>query len=168
MITILEYIFINPELNETKNIINNTIKHYIKKYGNSFWKRFENICNIRFFDRIKNKEKNIKTKRGVKKTKIASNGRYECIEINNFIILIKGDIKKNVIRTYIKCGDILLLWRKFFLNIANNRDHVNNYCNRLFSKFDRLCREWFLGHKSDDNEIRVLDDNLNNNYMLMW
>ena len=31
----IEYIFINPELNEIKNIINNTIKDYIEKYGNS-------------------------------------------------------------------------------------------------------------------------------------
>ena len=36
---IFEYIFINPELNEIKNIINNTIKDYIEKYGNSYWKR---------------------------------------------------------------------------------------------------------------------------------
>ena len=38
---IIEYIFINPELNEIENFINNTIKQYIKKYGNSYWKRFK-------------------------------------------------------------------------------------------------------------------------------
>ena len=66
-----------------------------------------------------------------------------------------------------KCGKILMLWREFFLNIANNRDHIIKYCNRPFNKFDRLCREWFFSHNSD-NEIRVLVDNINNNYMLMW
>ena len=90
----IEYIFLNPELNEIKNIINNTMKDYIKKYGSSYWKRFENIYNIRFFDKINNKEKNITTKRGAKKTIIASNGRYEHIEINKFIILIEGDLEK--------------------------------------------------------------------------
>ena len=43
MINIFEYIFIYPELNEIKNIINNTIKHYINEYGNGYWKRFGNI-----------------------------------------------------------------------------------------------------------------------------
>ena len=33
MIIIIEYIFINPEVNEIKNIKNNTIKDYNKKYG---------------------------------------------------------------------------------------------------------------------------------------
>ena len=67
-----------------------------------------------------------------------------------------------------KCGNIPLLWRKFFLNIANNRDYIINYCNRPFINFDRPCREWYLSHNSDDNEIRVLDENLNNKNMLMW
>ena len=62
-----------------------------------------------------------------------------------------------------KCRNIPLLWRNFFLNIANNRDYIIIYCNRPFNKFDRLCLEWYLSHKRDDNEIRVLDDN----YMLM-
>ena len=90
----IEYISINPDLNKIKNNINNTIKHYIEKYVNSYWKRLEYICNIRFFDKIKNKPKNITTKQGVKKTIIASNGRYEYIEIIKFIILIEGDNKR--------------------------------------------------------------------------
>ena len=71
-----------------------------------------------------------------------------------------------------KYGNIPLLWRKFFLTIGNNRDYIINFCNciikyckRPFNKFDTLCREWYLNHNSDDNEIRVLDDNLNNNHM---
>ena len=90
------------------------------------------------------------------------NGRYDYIEINKFITLIEGDIKKKVESTYMKCGNIPLLWRKFFMNIVNNRDYIIKYCNRRFNKFDRLCREWYSSHNSDDKEIRVLDDNLNN------
>ena len=67
-----------------------------------------------------------------------------------------------------KGGNIPTLWRKFFLNIVNNRDYISNYCNRPFNTFDGLCREWYLGHNSDDNEIRVLDNNLNSNHMVMW
>ena len=60
-----------------------------------------------------------------------------------------------------------MLWRKFFLNIANNRDHIILYCNRRKNKFDRHCRESYLSHNSDDNEIQMLDDNLINKYMVM-
>ena len=35
----IEYIFINPELDEIKINKNNTIKDQIKKYGNSYWRR---------------------------------------------------------------------------------------------------------------------------------
>ena len=63
-----------------------------------------------------------------------------------------------------QCGNIAMLWRKFFLNIMNNRDYIINYCNRPFNNFDRHCREWYLSHNSDDNEIRVFDDELNNNF----
>ena len=40
-----------------------------------------------------------------------------------------------------KCDNFPLLWRNFFLNIANNRDYIINYCNRPFVKFDKHCRE---------------------------
>ena len=60
-----------------------------------------------------------------------------------------------------KCDIIPLLRRKFFLNIASNRDHKTSFCNTPFNKFDKHCREWYLGLNSGDNEIRMLDDNLN-------
>ena len=65
-----------------------------------------------------------------------------------------------------KCDNISKLLRKFFLNIAKNRDYIIKYCNRPFYKFDKHCREWYLSHNSDDNEIRMLDDDLKNNYKL--
>ena len=104
--------------------------------------RLENIYNIRFFDKIKYKTKNITTRHGPHGTITASNEGYEYIEINKFIILI-GDIKKNVISTYMKCDNIPMLWRKFFLIIINIRDHIINYCNRPFNKFETLSRMVF-------------------------
>ena len=56
----IEYPLINPELNEIENIINNTIKEYNKKYGNSHYKRLEYIYNIQFFDKKRTKQKIIK------------------------------------------------------------------------------------------------------------
>ena len=49
---IIEYIFINPDLKEIRNIINNTIKDYIEKYGNKYWRRLDYKYNIRFFHKI--------------------------------------------------------------------------------------------------------------------
>ena len=128
----------------------------------------EFVYKIQFFDKIKKKPKKITIKQDVKRTITASNGVYEYIEIQKFSILLEGDIKKIVINTYMKCGNIPMLWRKFYLKIANNRDHIINYSNRPFNNFDRLCREWYLSHNSDDNEKRVLVVNLKNDYMLMW
>ena len=120
--------------------------------------------NIRFFDKVKNKTKNITTSHGPNRTIAASKGRYEYIQTNNFEIMIEGNIKKNVISTYMKCDNIPFLWKKFFLIITNNRDYINKYCNRPFKSFDKFCREWYLSHNSDDLNTRVLDDNLNNTF----
>ena len=60
----IEYFFINPELDEIKNIKNKTIKDYIKEYGNSYWKKLDYKYNIRFFDKITNKTIYITTSHG--------------------------------------------------------------------------------------------------------
>ena len=73
-------------------------------------KKIEVEFNIHFFDKIKNKTKNITTKREINRTIIASNGRYENFKINKLIILLEGSIRKNVINTYMKCDNIPLLW----------------------------------------------------------
>ena len=60
-----------------------------------------------------------------------------------------------------------LLWKKIFVNIANNSEYVFDYCNRPINKFHRSCPEWYLYNKPCDNEIRMLNDKLNTNYMLV-
>ena len=55
---------------------------------------------------------------------------------------------------------------KFFLIIVINREYIVD-CNWPFNKLDKYCREWYLSHNSDDIEIRMLDDELNN-YILVW
>ena len=58
------------------------------------------------------------------------------------MILIKGEIRKNVISTYMKCYNIPLLWKKIFLIFANNIDYIIKYCNRPWNKTDSHLREW--------------------------
>ena len=79
MIVTNEYIFLNPERNEINDIIDNTILKHNKKYGDYYCREIKIRYNIKFFDKIKNKTKNITTKRGINRTIVASQGRYECI-----------------------------------------------------------------------------------------
>ena len=58
------------------------------------------------------------------------------------------------------------MWRKFFMNIANNRDYVIHHRNRPLHKFDRLLREWYLNKKPGDNEMQIFGGNLNNYYIV--
>ena len=51
-----EYVSNNPKLNETNDIVNNTIQGHKKKYGNtSVQKKIDCQFNIQFFDETKNK-----------------------------------------------------------------------------------------------------------------
>ena len=79
-----EYIFKNPKLNEIKHIINNTIVEHNRKYGENYCRKIEFKYIIQFSDKIKNKTKNIMINRGVKRTIIASQGRYDYVKVNKF------------------------------------------------------------------------------------
>ena len=65
-----------PEINEISDIIDKTFKESAKTYGESAW-YIELDYNTQFFDKIKNKTKNLSAKHNPRKTIIASNGRYE-------------------------------------------------------------------------------------------
>ena len=99
---------------------------------------------------------------------IPSQGSYEYIKTNKLIISIEGNISKNAINTYLKCINIPRLWRKFFLKIANNKDYVYNFCKRAYNDFHRHCRELCLYNNTDGDDIRMLDDEMNNNYGAYW
>ena len=104
MIVTSEYIFLNPELNEMSDIIANTRREYDRKYGDYYCRKIEVRCNLKCFDKIKYKTKNITIQHyhlhGTNKTIVASQGRYESIKPNKLIILIEGNISKNVINTW--------------------------------------------------------------------
>ena len=67
-----------------------------------------------------------------------------------------------------KCNNIPLLWRKFLLKIANNKDYRYNFCNRPFNDFHRQCREWYLYNNTDGDDIQMLDNEMNNKYGAFW
>ena len=89
---------------------------------------------------------------------MASQNRYDLIKINKLSILIERKIYKNVENTYMKWDNIPLLWRKFFLNIANNENYVNDYCSRTLNSFDRHCRDWYLYNNTQTNSSNNLDE----------
>ena len=60
-----EYVFINPKRNGINDIINITIQEHSEKYDNTYWNSIEYKYDIQFVDKIKNKTKNITTKRGI-------------------------------------------------------------------------------------------------------
>ena len=88
MIVKNEYIYNYPKLNEIKDIINNTLRDYKNKYGGDYIK-IDFKYNIQFYDKIKNKYKNVTTTHGVERTLLASNGRYEYDQINKFTIIVE-------------------------------------------------------------------------------
>ena len=73
---VVEYKYYYPELNNMSYIIDKTLKEYKEKYGESAW-YIELKYNTHFSDTIKNKTKNLTTRKNPQKTNIASNSRYE-------------------------------------------------------------------------------------------
>ena len=48
--------FINPKINEIKDIIKNTIQEDNEKYGDNYCRKIEFKYNIKFFDKKQNKK----------------------------------------------------------------------------------------------------------------
>ena len=84
------------------------MKEYVEKFEESPWYS-EYKYNTQFFEKNKNKTKNLTTKHNPHKTIVASNKWYECMRIITFMISKKGEIRKNVISTYMKCYNLPLL-----------------------------------------------------------
>ena len=145
MIVTTDYVYLNPDMYETKDIIEKTRVENERKIGNNC-EEYKVKFNVNFLDKLKNKTKNISTKI-IRKSIIAPQNRYELIEINKIKIIIRRKFcKKKVINTYKKCGNNPILLEKNFLEYCKKKDYVNNYCKRSINCFDGHCREWHL-HK---------------------
>ena len=58
-----EYVYDNIKLNETRNIVENTLKDYVQKHGNDYRKSMKVKCIAEFLDETKNETKNLITER---------------------------------------------------------------------------------------------------------
>ena len=54
-----EIVYNNLKLNEINNYIKNTQLEYNQKYGYDYYREVNVKCNVKFFDKIENKTKNI-------------------------------------------------------------------------------------------------------------
>ena len=113
MIVTSENVFINPKLDEITDFLKFTLLEQDKKYGGNYCKKIGVRCNIKIFDRIRNKMKKITIKHyhvpyGINKTILASRGNYGLVKPNKLIISIEGNIYTNVINTYLKCKILIL------------------------------------------------------------
>ena len=88
---VVDYKFINSDRNRIFSIVTETMRELRKKYD---VRKLKLKYNTKFHDKIKNKTKNVISNCGIDKKMIASNGRYEYIEINKFTILLKGYYQK--------------------------------------------------------------------------
>ena len=105
MIVTCEYIFNNPKLDELSKIIKNTEHEHDEKYAHDE-KRTQVICHVEFIDWLTNKTKNVKIIDYYiifrnNRRKCVSNNRYVVNKANELIVIIEGEIKKNMLKTFI-------------------------------------------------------------------
>ena len=136
MIVTTEYIYHNPLIEEIGDIVKNTIRERRDKYGHNPYYKHRERGNIQFFDKLENKMNNAWVKGRcllyqATRREIASKGRFEKHKIKKLIFTAEGSIEKQIINTYLKMN-IPMMWRKFFISIASNRDYKNNFCNNPF------------------------------------
>ena len=89
-----EYVYNNIKLDETHNIVENTLLENIRKYGANYHRSVEVKCVAEFLDKIKYEIKIIIFKRyniteELNKIMQSSNGLIESIRIDKIRIIIK-------------------------------------------------------------------------------
>ena len=43
---------------------------------------------------------------------------------------------------------IIMMWRKFFINIADNKEFLDNYCDKTNNKLRRAYPPWYLYNRN--------------------
>ena len=51
---------------------------------------------------------------------------YKFIRLIELKIIIQGRISKNDVNAYLKCDNVPILWKKYFVKTANGRECVTN------------------------------------------
>ena len=133
-----EYVWINPNLNEIKNIIKNTHLEYEQKYGYHYNRDVIVKCSVEFFDK-KNETiiiliecYNVFGK--IQKVMQSSHIFMKFIRAFELILRIQGRIYENVEIVSLEGDNVRILWKKCFMKIANIRERVAH-------RFNQYCRE---------------------------
>ena len=92
-----EYKYYNFKLNETRNIVENTVLEYVQKYGNHCLKSEKIRCVAEFLDKIENEIKIINIERcdifgELNKVMESSKSMIEFIRVDKLKIVIKRKI----------------------------------------------------------------------------
>ena len=144
-----EYDYNNIKLNETRNIVENTILAYEQKYGVDYLKSIKVKCVAEFLDKIKNETKSIIIERyniieELNKVMQSSKGMIKFVRRSELKIVIKGKIFKDVLDHFLKCENNPILWKKFLMKIVNDRP----------KKFIQHCRERHFCYFDDYKSYR--------------
>ena len=115
-----EYVYNNLKLNETRDIVENTILEYEQKYGFDHRRNGKVKCVAEFLDKIKNETKNVTIERynnigelnGVMQS---SKGMIKFIGVIELKIIIKGTIYKDVLYHYLERENNPILWKEIFI-----------------------------------------------------
>ena len=143
MIITSEYVYDNIKLNETRNILQNTIEEYEKENGFYLYREVKVRCVGEISDKILNETKIIITDRNningeINKIMQKPRGEIKLIKIFEVKIIIEGRNYKNIVDMFFKSGCIPLLWKKIYGRDVNKRrflyiKHVNrnekHYCH---------------------------------------
>ena len=125
-------------MNETRNILQNTIEECKKGYGFDLYRDVKVRCVGDFYDKIKKNERkfiiinhyNIIGE--LNKIMQKSRGEIKLIKIIEVKIIIEGRIYKNIMHMYFKSGCMPILWKNFYGRFRYNK-HVNrngkHYCH---------------------------------------
>ena len=114
MIITSEYIYDNIKLNETRNILQNTIEEYENEYGFDLYRDVKVRCIGEFYEKIINETKIIIVNRyniigELNKIMQKSRGGIKIIEVK---IIIEVRTYKNIMDMYFKSECMPVLWRK--------------------------------------------------------
>ena len=136
MIVTSDYVYDNIKLNETRNIVQNTIEEYEKENGFNLYRDVKVKCVGEFYDKIIKETKNIIIDRyniiGELNT-IMQKSRVEIklIKIIDVKIIIEGRNNKNKMDMYFKSGCMPKLWKNFHSREVNKKRYLyNKHMNR--------------------------------------
>ena len=140
MIITSEYVYNNIKLDETRNIVENNLEEYERKYGFKYNRDIKVECNDEFLDKIRNETINITIDRyniigELNKIMQTSYGISRLVKVIQVKLSINGKICNNEMDIYFKSGCMPILWRKFYVKILNNI-RLQNCCEKHYCHFN--------------------------------